>query len=733
VPDLPSDFPPLTTEEIVHHNLPIPLTPFFGREAEMASLKALLAEGQNRLITIMAPGGMGKTRLALETARQVAQAYPQGIYFVALERINSAELIVQSVADVLPISLASSEDPKSRVLDYLHDKTILLIMDNFEHVLDGAIFVQDILQAAPRVQILTSSRLRLNLTAETTFHIEGLTIGEHDLEKNSALQLFDQSARQMRPDFELNDSTLPAVSEICRLVDGMPLAIVLAAAWVDTLSLDEIAAEVEVSLDMLATEKRDMPDRQRSVRAVIEASWSLVDASAQTLLKRLSVFRGGFTRQAVQEAAGASLRGLSQLVDKALLRRDPGSGRYSIHELLRQYAEEQLKQSAEDEKSAHENHAKYFADFMNTCSVHMRGDRLTISLLEIEADIDNIRLAWNYWSDQQDAPRLLEFLDAMYIFFETRGSFVPAIQLFENAAKKLVSNEPEIVCARALVRARQAWFAALIGFPDEGLPMAQESVTILHHHNQDISTETWQCLNLNALYLNETEIMSRTSQEMLRRADRTGDPWERGWALIWWAYVLVSREQNGEAIQAGQESLAIFEGLNNPFGICAASVTVLGSITMFMGDLGAARMYLLRGVQAAEEHHYLHMLQVGYDYLGMVALRADDLEQAKQYFLKGLRISQACGETRQMLASLRYFARVYVAQGNLDKALQLLAVVLNHPASEQSSLNRPERLRDLAENLRAQIETQLDPSLYQSAWESGQRQRLVDVVTQILK
>lgn len=305
----------------------------------------MLSDVNNRLITLVAPGGMGKTRLSLEAAGRMVQAFPQGIYFVALDRISSADMMVQAVAEVLPISLASNEEPKSRIVDYLRDKTILLVMDNFEHVLEGATFVQDILRAAPRVQILASSRAKLNLTGETVFNIEGLTVGDGSPEKNSAIQLFDLSAKRMRPPFELNDAVLPAVTRICRLVGGMPLAIVLAAAWIDTLSVDEVAAEIEKSIDLLETEKRDVPDRQRSVRAVIESSWNQVDAAAQNLLKRLSIFRGGFTRAAAQEAAGASLRGLSQLVDKALLRRDPDAGRYSIHELLRQYAEEQLKLS----------------------------------------------------------------------------------------------------------------------------------------------------------------------------------------------------------------------------------------------------------------------------------------------------------------------------------------------------------------------------------------------------
>ncbi|HZM24906.1 MAG TPA: tetratricopeptide repeat protein, partial [Anaerolineales bacterium] len=730
--DLPSDFAPLRAGEVVNHNLPTQLTTFIGRETEMASLKALVADSNNRLITLVAPGGMGKTRLSLEVARQMIQEFSQGLYFVALDRIKSADMIVQSVAEVLPISLASNEDPKSRVVDYLRDKQILLVMDNFEHVLEGAAFVQDILKAAPLIQILATSRIKLNLTGETVFNIEGLTVDNRSVEKNSAIQLFGLNAKRTQPKFELDDSVLPKVTRICRMVEGMPLAIVLAAAWIDTLSVDEIAAEIEKSIDMLETEKRDVPDRQRSVRAVIESSWYQVDSTAQNLLKRLSVFRGGFTRAAAQDAAGASLRSLSQLVDKALLRRNPDTGRYSIHELLRQYAEEQLKRSVAEEQSAHEDHAKYFAEFMKICSTNIHGQQQKAALIDIDSDIDNIRVAWGYWTNKQDAQRLLEFIDALWVFFEVRGSFTPAIQFFEDAANKLVSNKPDIVCARAQLQAQQAWFTALIGLPDEGLRMAQESVNTLKQYNQDISIETLDSVNINAIFLNEYEIVSQTSQEMMARANRSGDIWERGWALIWWAYALVLRRQIGEAIQAGQESLAIFERLNNPFGISVATGIILGTISMATGDYSTAKSRFIRGVQAGEEINYLRLLQISNDNLGTIALMENDFDQAKQFFLKSLRISQECGQTRELLASLRDFASVYIAQGDLDEALRLLAVVLNHPASEQNSLNRPERLRDEAEKLRAQIESQLDPLIYKSAWERGQKRRLAEVVAQIL-
>ena len=172
-----------------------------------------------------------------------------------------------------------------------------------------------------------------------------------------------------------------------------------------------------------------------------------VDASAQDLLKRLSVFRGGFTRTAAQEAAGASLRGLSQLVDKALLRRDPDTGRYSIHELLRQYAEEQLKFSLDEERAAHESHAKYFADLMKRCETNLHSPHARDMLAEIAADLDNIRVAWDYWVDKQNPQRILEFISALWEFFEVRGSFIPAIQFFRDAAKKLTTNKPDVVWA----------------------------------------------------------------------------------------------------------------------------------------------------------------------------------------------------------------------------------------------------------------------------------------------
>ena len=273
----------------------------------------------------------------------------------------------------------------------------------------------------------------------------------------------------------------------------------------------------------------------------------------------------------------------------------------------------------------------------------------------------------------------------------------------------------------------------LIGLPEEGLRIAKESLNILSQINQnDITVETYHCANINTIFLNKVDIVIQFSQAMLGRAERSGDLWERGFAYIWRAFALVLQGQFGEALQIGREALAIFERLDNPFGSSVASGIILGTISMARGEITAAKAYFLRGMQAAEEINYLRLLQMANDYLGTAGLLEGEIERAQQLFHKSLRITQECGQTREMLASLRDFATVHMAQGDLENALRLLAIVLNHPASDQNSINRPERLRDEAEKLRAQIESQVDQPSYQSGWKAGQNQHLSDVVNQIL-
>ncbi|HSR29272.1 MAG TPA: protein kinase, partial [Anaerolineae bacterium] len=349
------------------HNLPAQATPFVGREAELAELACLLAEPQARLITILGAGGMGKTRLALEAGAGALDGFEDGVYLVPLAPLQSAQAIVPAVARAVGLSFSDDGEPRDQLLDHLNPRTMLLLLDNFEHLLahptvpathghgklgdgDGAGLVDDLLSAAPGVKVLATSRLRLNVQGEQLFHLLGMEVphGEAtaDAGAYSAVKLFVQGARRVRPGFELAGRDQQYVARICRLVAGMPLAILLAAAWVELLSPEEIEGEIAASLDFLETDLRDVPERQRSIQAVFDYSWNLLGERERAVFAGLSVFRGGFLREAAQAVTGATLRELKALVDKSLLHRTP-TGRYEIHELLRQYGLEKLVQRGE--------------------------------------------------------------------------------------------------------------------------------------------------------------------------------------------------------------------------------------------------------------------------------------------------------------------------------------------------------------------------------------------------
>src|SRR6266545_4062733 len=327
-----------------------PLTPLIGREGELAQLAERLEDRNCRLLTLIGPGGIGKTRLALQIASGLRGSFRDGVYFVPLAALNAADMLVPAIASALGFALHGLADPKAQLLAYLRTKDMLLVLDNFEQVLDGADVLSDLIQAAPGVVVLATSREPLHLRVEWLMDLDGLPVPQDveasSVERSSAVQLFVQTARRMQADFALSPATSPSVVRICQLVAGTPLAIELAAAWVRSQSCVEIARALEQSLEQLATTMRDVPARHRSMRAVFEHSWRLLSDAEQGVLRRLAVFRGGMEADAAEQVAGATSSLLAALVDKSLLRRN-GAGRYDLHELVRQYAGEQLEAAGE--------------------------------------------------------------------------------------------------------------------------------------------------------------------------------------------------------------------------------------------------------------------------------------------------------------------------------------------------------------------------------------------------
>ena len=443
------------------HNLPVQLTPFVGREAVLAEIEARLQDPACRLLTLIGPGGSGKTRLALEAAAAQLDSFAHGVFFVSLAPLDSVEAIVPTVAEALGFRFYEEGEPQQQLLDYLCQKTMLLIMDNFEHLLacperrpelvegprrrDGVGLVTEILKTAPDVKILTTSRAGLNVQGERLFPIAGmdfpaLTPREpKEAAQYSAVKLFLQSARWVQPSFELTADNVNHVTQICRLVEGMPLGILLAAAWVQMLTPAEIAAEIGQSLDFLETDLRDVPERQRSMRAVFDHSWRLLTEREREVFGGLSVFRGGFTRQAAQRVTGASLRELRALVNKSLLHRTP-TGRYEVHELLRQYAAEKLDQSPAASEAVHDRHCAYYAAALQQWEAHLKGPRQQAALAEIEADSENARAAWNWAVERGHVEHIEQAIEGLCLFYDLRWRYQEGEAACRMAAEKLAAT-----------------------------------------------------------------------------------------------------------------------------------------------------------------------------------------------------------------------------------------------------------------------------------------------------
>lgn len=324
------------------HNLPLYSLKFIGREEESAELERMLLDKSIRLITVLGPGGIGKTRLCVEVCHRIIDSFDDGIFFVAVSNIISAEDIYKVIVRSLNLHIDSNLE--KRLLQYLQDKDMLLIFDSFEHLLDGAEQLTKILTHTNKISLLVTSRSLLNLRMEWVLHLAGLVTDAHASSQSSAIQLFVERAQRVRHDFSLQDN-MECVIDICNLTDGMPLAIELAAIWVKSLRCQDIAREIRQTIDFLVTRNRDSNERHRSVRAVIDYSWQALSEEERRMMQRLIVFRGGFGFKAAQLVAGISPQQMADLMDKSLVNQQ-SDGTYGIHNLLRQYIEHRLEISA---------------------------------------------------------------------------------------------------------------------------------------------------------------------------------------------------------------------------------------------------------------------------------------------------------------------------------------------------------------------------------------------------
>ncbi len=431
--------------DVPRHNLPVQITPFVGRKFEIMALSELVLNPNLFLVSIVAPGGMGKTRLALELGSRVVNQFKNGVFFVELAPIIASRNIIPAVAEAIGCQFQQNgRSQRQQVLDYLESKQTLLILDNFEHLIDGGSkIVTEMLKSAPRLKILVTSRQHLNQTGETLLTLHGLRLPEldtaDDTSRYAAIELFEQTARRARPDFVLAPGNLPHVIRICRLVQGMPLGILLAAPWVTVLSTGEIAEEIQRGLDILEAEGSDLPERLRSIRAVFDHAWSMMTETEQQVFMKLAVFRGGFTREAGQKVASAGLRQLHSLVTNALIERDTDRRRYHIHELLRQYAEEKLYQSGKYRQARHD-HTHYYMASLAGQAANLKGVKQLSTLKSIEADFENIREGWGDAVNNREYDLLGQAMEAIYLFCFLQSRLGDGKALFDMTRQGLAPD-----------------------------------------------------------------------------------------------------------------------------------------------------------------------------------------------------------------------------------------------------------------------------------------------------
>ncbi|MGD2158620.1 MAG: protein kinase [Anaerolineales bacterium] len=671
------------------HNLPLQTTAFVGRERELTELARLLSIPDNRFLSIVAPGGMGKTRLALELASrtiemdgQEAQAewmtYPDGVYFVELAPLANPEAIVSAIAQATGYPLRSEgHDPKQQVLNFLANKEMLLVMDNYEHLLEGAPLVNEILGAAPEVVVLITSRQRLSQPGECLFYLSGMDFPDWDTLEDAleyaSVKLFINSGRRARPGYELTPDHLDEVARICRLVEGMPLGIVLAASWLALLTPGEIADEIEQGLDILEAAGGEVEERHHSMRAVFDHSWELMSAAEQRVFMKLSIFRGGFTREAAQSITGAGLRTLMDLANKSLIRRSKATGRFEIHELLRQYAQEKLRVSGEGE-AVRDAHGEYFATFVAERNQEAGYSQKEIGD-QIDPDFDNVRIAW-YWALERDhIDLLIKLVNPLNGFFYLRQyRFEPGIKLYEDALAVL-DSESESIEVRQLYGRLLCCFAMMVhqhrGDLEEALILSEESIALAEETGDELGLADAKytaafCLRTMGKRLEEALELNEESSNLYKKLERLGGVGSTAWNKAWTLALMDAKcSQVGVLLR---ENLSITQQMDNKWWESVVTGQ-LGFLLLLQGDYPQAMALCQKSFSITQQEE---LWPTCLDIIAVLKAIHGDYKEAKTWYEKSIEINTAYGLSVERAYSMVGLAELASLEGRHLQALDLL-------------------------------------------------------------
>jgi predicted ATPase/DNA-binding SARP family transcriptional activator len=698
--------------------LPIPTTPFIGRDVELVEIARLLENPACHLITIIGPGGIGKTRLALAAAAEQAETFAQGVAFVPLVAVSSSEFLAAAILTALGVSLQGQPSPLEQLLAYLREREMLLVLDNFEQLLDGLDVLTRLLQHAPQLTLLVTSRERLALQAEWLFDLEGLSypIGELT-DANSAygaIELFVQRARQVQRQFTLTEDNTRAVARICQLVEGLPLAIELAAAAVRERSCVKIAREIESGLRVLTTSMRDIPERHRSLWAVFEHSWQLLSQEEQAILRRLSVFRGRFDGDAAAHAAGATSLQLSALVDKSLLRMEP-AGRYDLHELVRQYAGEKLLEAGEVDPTR-DLHLDYFLVLAERAEPQLYAAQQQTWLDRLAADHDNLReaLGWALANRQvQVAARLGGVLAR---FWGLRGYLSEGRQWLVKVMALFCNGSPE-----AAIRARVLRGAGMLAWRQSDFDQAgwlMEESLALSREIGDAATISRDLQSLATVEITRGNYARGMAllEECLAGDRASGDKEGVAYDLGSLADLAFHLGHYTRAQDLYAESLALHRERNdkNSIAICLNN---LGEVARFVGDylqsvtLTEEAMLLFRELGAKQG------LAVSLANLGELRLWSGDDESARVMCREALALQRELGAVGDIAIILPSFAAFALKAAEPQRASRLYAAAEVLRQATRALISAAQS-KVYAENI-ATARAQLGEAAFSKAWAEG--------------
>jgi predicted ATPase/DNA-binding SARP family transcriptional activator len=748
-----------------------PSSSFIGRTLELQELSDLLAQADCRLLTLLGPGGVGKTRVALHLTKSMTEKFSDGVQVILLEALNTPELMVSKIIEALGINLQNARDPLEYLKCYLAEKHLLLVLDNFEHLVSGASLLSELLTACPQLKLLVTSRERLHLEQEWLLPLEGLNYPQNvkvRLEEAltyDAIQLFVARAKRLQPHFTATQADVKHLVEICRLVDGFPLGLELAVTWVRHLPLAGIAREIERNLDFLESGNRDAKGRQQSIRATFEYSWKLLSPKEQEALRKLSVFRGGFTREAAEYVTGTSLPLLSSLIDKSLLRVST-TGRYDQHPLLYQFSQQKLFARPQEKGLLHLKHEEYFFRLLEEQSKDYKSEHQKRALETIREEQENLQLAWQHALANKRFPQLERAAMPLAYYYQIRGPWQEGLKVFTEALEvfKNADRLPRSQAAEGEILSGQTMLHCCVGKFAEAITSAQRGLELLRQASKE--DRTLFCLNILGIVYYDTGQYALAEQhfkQALVVAKKVRDK-PRTEAIM--GNLAIVEVETGHLLNAEKhyrELIELHRSEKNYDSLASVS-SDLGDLLRITHRLEEAEKVLVEGVSLAEELGLGYvvptlLVSLGRTYLelkayeqaravlsralvksreigslrleaeslyelGTLALRGGDAKEAQEHFRQALHISLETETTPNLLSIVTRYAELEAQRGQVKLAVSWLGFILAHPVTRQSD-------REKARRLLKQLKEQVAPDNVNRAREHGQTLELETILEDI--